>query len=100
MPCYDGRDKEGRELRTLNLEQRIDYLTDLLCKQCKFVDTPDYDINLIHPEVRTWWKEHQESDKDKEDAEKSDRLFSINYKRKQMKELENEINQLSSELSK
>lgn len=107
MPCRDGGDSY---LTTTNadqeqifrgeirrLEQRCDYLTDLLCKQCTLIEQEQHNDDLIHKEIIRWWKGHKALDHKRKVAEKKAKEEAIEHKKKQLKELANELAALESE---
>ena len=56
MPCQHDADPraEARELRA-----SLDSLTNLLCQQCRFLETQqDFGLLFIRP-VRDWWQAHK-----------------------------------------
>ena len=94
MPCLDGG--YAREDNS-HYREKINYLTDLLCKQCTEIEE-NFSFVHMHPEVLEWWKEHKEEDKKRLRAERLRKKESIQYKKTQMKELQEEIEELSSDL--
>ena len=75
---------------------RLNEVTDLLCKQCRHLETEFENANeLIHEEVKGWWKRHKKADERKLKKEQEEKQRTIDYKKKQIQELQQEINQLS-----
>jgi hypothetical protein len=63
MPCVARYQPEPNETqREADLRQKLDQMTELLCRSCQHLD--DQGISyMLPPEVLEWWKSHQEDDR-------------------------------------
>jgi hypothetical protein len=96
MPCIDDRDcSVCRKKNCICLQNKVDMLTDLLCKACRY--------NMINgsglpEEAHIWWEEHQKLDAKRLAREKADKVAAMRHKMTQMKELEKEIEGMKADM--
>ena len=77
MPCTDGRENVRVEYRdsplNKDLKDRLDEVTDLLCKTMNRLEDIGLEFKLEFynmPELLFWWKEHKELDEQKREEKK------------------------------
>lgn len=78
------------------LEEQIDKLTNMLCTVCKRVD--EVKPAILQSElmdVGNWYYQHRRFDEDEKRREREQREQQLLYKKRQMEELQKEIEELS-----
>jgi hypothetical protein len=114
MPCIDAETSERlerdrpyrqayeehqKELKVV--KDRLDCVTQLLCKQCMLLSQPalggEY---LIHPDVLPWWNEHKEADRKRLEKEERNRQFMEQQKSHHQELVQMKRRELYEELKK
>ena len=87
MPCMDYQDsRDGREV---NLENKINYLTRLLCSACRQLAERSSSGQIYDAELSEWYKKHQEEDQ-RRIAEANKREAKAAIKKRLLKQLTKE----------
>lgn len=62
MPCYDPRNSEANYTEVQPLRDKIDDLTDKLCRTLRHLYKNYPDVKGLPPDVLKWMNEHREWD--------------------------------------
>jgi len=100
MPCRDP-DWYGQSVDnpvSVELKEKVNNLTQLLCRACSILDNKGFFTKYPHGELEDWYREHQAADRARVEA--SRRAFERAQKEKRRKGyLESVRDRLMSELT-
>jgi predicted RNase H-like nuclease (RuvC/YqgF family) len=90
---WDQRSETQRQQhRIANLEARIDFATDMLCRLGQEVERMDSKI-LTHkfPDIGNWYYSHRQSDAAREEREQQEKQLAVIHKKRMIEDLKKEI---------
>jgi predicted RNase H-like nuclease (RuvC/YqgF family) len=93
MPCTDGGGYDSRS-ETRELREKVDMLTDLLCNLCYHLEKSGHELD---PHTTKWWTLHKQQDEDRKREEMLQREKQILYKKRQIAELNKELEELAGD---
>ena len=92
MPCSDGGPSPGERAR--ETREKIDNLTDMLCRLCERVGTPTLQRAADMGDIAEWWRHHQAVDRERARAETQRKVDRITELKERQRKAQDEIDRM------